>query len=91
MSWLWELAHHLIKLDRYGIYLTVYTRFVMEYKSKMSIYELFEKSCRLVNLATVEMVSPSKCRFTNIQRRDRNSIKCKYTELFVELDPMSTE
>ena len=62
--------------------------FVMEYKK--SIYEIFEESCKLVNIASVEMVSPSKCHFTNIQQRDRNSIKCKHIALDVELDPMST-
>lgn len=36
------------------------------------------------------MVSPNKCHFTNIQPRDRNSIKCKHIALDVEFDPMST-
>lgn len=64
--------------------------FVMEYENEKSIYEIFEESCKLVNIANTEMVSPSKCRFTNIQPRDRNSIKCKHIALDVELDPMST-
>lgn len=64
--------------------------FVMEYENEKSIYEIFEESCRLVNIANTEMVSPNKCRFTNIQPRDRNSIKCKHIALDVELDPMST-
>ena len=63
-------------------------RFVMEYKK--SIYEIFEESSKLVNIANTEMVSPSKCHFTNIQQRDRNSIKCKHIALDVELDHMST-
>ena len=50
-------------------------RFVMEYENEKSIYEIFEESCKLVNIANAEMVLPSKCRFTNIQPRDRNSIK----------------
>lgn len=54
------------------------------------IYKLFEESCKLVNIADAEMLSPSKCRFTNIQQRDRNSIKCKHIALDVELDPIST-
>ena len=60
----------------------------MEYKK--SIYEIFEESCKLVNIANAEMVLPSKCRFTNIQPRDRNSIKCKHIALDVELEPTST-
>ena len=60
----------------------------MEYKK--SIYEIFEESCKLVNVAKAEMVSPNKCHFTNIQPRDRNSIKCKHITLDVELDPIST-
>ena len=63
-------------------------RFVMEYEK--SIYEIFEKSCKLVNIAKAEMVSPNKCHFTNIQPRDRNSIIYKHIALDVELDPMST-
>ena len=62
----------------------------MEYENEKSIYEIFEESCKLVNIANTEMVSPSKCHFTNIQQRDRNSIKCKHIALDVELDPMST-
>ena len=62
----------------------------MEYENEKSIYEIFEESCRLVNIANAEMVLPSKCRFTNIQPRDRNSIKCKHIVLDVEMDPMST-
>lgn len=65
-------------------------RFTMEYESEKSIYEIFEESCKLVNIAKAEMVSSNKCRFTNIQQRDRNSIKCKHIALDVELDPMST-
>ena len=65
-------------------------RFVMEYESEKSIYEIFYESCKLVNIAKAEMVSPNKCRFTNIQQRDRNSIKCKHIALDVEMDPMST-
>lgn len=65
-------------------------RFVMEYENEKSIYEIFEESCKLVSIAKAEMVSPNKCRFTNIQPRDRNSIKCKHIALDVELDPMST-
>lgn len=65
-------------------------RFVMEYENEKSIYEIFEESCKLVNIANAEMVSPNKCHFTNIQQRDRNSIKCKHIALDVELDPMST-
>ena len=65
-------------------------RFVMEYENEKSIYEIFEESCKLVNIAEVEMVSSNKCRFTNIQQRDRNSIKCKHIALDVEMDPMST-
>lgn len=57
---------------------------------KKSVYELFEESCKLINIADTEMISPSKCRFTNIQPREYNSIKCKYIALDVELDPMST-
>ena len=60
----------------------------MEYKK--SIYEIFEESCKLINFAKAEMVSPNKCRFTNIHPRDRNSIKCKHIALDLELDPMST-
>ena len=55
-----------------------------------SVYELFEESCKLINIAEAEMISPSKCRFTNTQQRDRNSIKCKHIALDVELDPIST-
>ena len=62
----------------------------MEYESDKSIYEIFEESCKLVNIANAEMVSSNKCNFTNIQPRDRNSIKCKHIALDVELDPMST-
>ena len=62
----------------------------MEYENEKSIYEIFEESCKLVNIASAEMVSPNKCHFTNIQPRDRNSIKCKHIALDVELDPMST-
>lgn len=62
----------------------------MEYENEKSIYEIFEESCKLVNIAKAEMVSPNKCHFTNIQPRDRNSIKCKHIALDVELDPMST-
>ena len=62
----------------------------MEYENEKSIYEIFEESCKLVNIANTEMVSPSKCHFTNIQPRDRNSIKCKHIALDVELDHMST-
>lgn len=47
---------------------------------KKSVYELFEESCKLINIADTEMISPSKCRFTNIQQRDRNSIKCKHID-----------
>lgn len=65
-------------------------RFVMEYENEKSIYEIFEESCKLINIAKAVMVSPNKCRFTNIQPRDRNSIKCKHIALDVELDPMST-
>ena len=65
-------------------------RFVMEYENEKSIYEIFDESCKLINIANAEMVSPNKCRFTNIQPRDRNSIKCKHIALDVELDPMST-
>ena len=65
-------------------------RFVMEYENEKSIYEIFEESCKLVNIAKAEMVSPNKCHFTNIQPRDRNSIKCKHIALDVELDPVST-
>lgn len=57
---------------------------------KKSVYELFEESCKLINIANATMVSPSKCRFTNIQPREYNSIKCKYIALDVELDPIST-
>ena len=64
-------------------------RFVMEYENESSIYEIFEKSCKLINIANAEMVSPNKCRFTNIQQRDRNSIKCKHIALDVELEPTS--
>ena len=64
--------------------------FAMEYESEKSIYEIFEESCMLVNIAKAEMVSPNKCRFTNIQQRDRGSIKCKHIALDVEMDPMST-
>ena len=60
----------------------------MEYKK--SIYEIFEESCKLINFAKTEMVSPNKCCFTNIHPRDRNSIKCKHITLDVELDPIST-
>ena len=62
----------------------------MEYENEKSIYKIFEESCKLVNIAKAEMVSPNKCRFTNIHPRDRNSIKCKHIALDVELDPMST-
>ena len=62
----------------------------MEYENEKSIYEIFEESCKRVNIAKADMVSPNKCHFTNIQPRDRNSIKCKYIALDVELDPMST-
>ena len=62
----------------------------MEYENKKSIYEIFEESCKLINFAKTEMVSPNKCRFTNIHPRDRNSIKCKHITLDVELDPIST-
>ena len=65
-------------------------RFAMEYENEKSIYEIFEESCKLVNIAKAEMVSSNKCRFTNIQQRDRNSIKCKHIALDVEMDPMST-
>ena len=65
-------------------------RFVMEYENEKSIYEIFEESCKLVNIAKADMVSPNKCRFTNIQQRDRGSIKCKHIALDVEMDPMST-
>ena len=60
----------------------------MEYKK--SIYEIFDESCKLVNIAKAEMVSRNKCRFTNIHPRDRNSIKCKHIALDLELDHMST-
>lgn len=63
-------------------------RFVMEYEK--SIYEIFDESCKMINIADAEMISTSKCRFTNIQQRDRNSIKCKHIALDVEMDPMST-
>mgnify|MGYP003432812412 FL=1 len=62
----------------------------MEYENEKSVYEIFEESCKLVNIANAEMVSANKCHFTNIQPRDRNSIKCKHIALDVELDPMST-
>ena len=62
----------------------------MEYENEKSIYEIFEESCKHVNIAKAEMVSPNKCHFTNIQPRDRGSIKCKHIALDVELDPMST-
>lgn len=62
----------------------------MEYENEKSIYEIFEESCKHVNIANVEMVSPNKCHFTNIQQRDRGSIKCKHIALDVELDTMST-
>ena len=65
-------------------------RFAMEYENEKSIYEIFEESCKLVNIAKAEMVSPNKCHFTNIQPCDRNSIIYKHIALDVELDPMST-
>ena len=60
----------------------------MEYKK--SIYEIFDESCKMINIAEANMVSRNKCRFTNIHPRDRNSIKCKHITLDVELDPIST-
>ena len=62
----------------------------MEYENEKLIYEIFEKSCKMINIAKAEMVSPNKYRFTNIQPRDRNSIKCKHIALDVELEPTST-
>ena len=62
----------------------------MEYENEKSIYEIFEESCKHVNIAKAEMVSSNKCHFTNIEPRDRGSIKCKHIALDVELDPMST-
>lgn len=52
--------------------------------------KFLRKADKHVNIAKAEMVSPNKCHFTNIQPRDRGSIKCKHIALDVELDPMST-
>ena len=62
----------------------------MDYENEKSIYEIFEESCKLINIAKADMISPNKCHFTNIQPRDRNSIIYKHIALDVELDPMST-
>ena len=59
-------------------------------KTKNQSMKFLRKADKHVNIAKAEMVSPNKCHFTNIQPRDRGSIKCKHIALDVELDPMST-